>query len=215
LNFQLSRLFKWNFRSLRREKLDRKERIAASPLVHQLCQRPGGISLAVRRIGDQLVDMANPERRENDVLHSRSDLADRVQRLRERVRGANLVVAVGPDNRGVRNCMCCTFYSTVLTLSVITTTYLVCIRSAEVIVQCGAVERARALDLGADDVISFPFEAVEFAARIRAQFRERTPQEELKTMLKYAVQTRAFRGYRSPTAQQPELKAFSPGRARM
>src|SRR6266702_6723461 len=56
------------------------------------------------------------------------------------------------------------------------------------IVPGDAVERARALDLGADDVISFPFEAVEFAARIRTQFRERHPQEELKTMLKYAVQ---------------------------
>ncbi len=60
------------------------------------------------------------------------------------------------------------------------------------IVQGGAVERARALDLGADDVVSFPFEAVEFAARIRAQFRERKPQEELKTMLKYAVQREHF-----------------------
>jgi len=60
------------------------------------------------------------------------------------------------------------------------------------IVQGGAVDRARALDLGADDVISFPFEAVEFAARIRAQFRERKPQEELKTMLKYAVQREHF-----------------------
>ena len=56
------------------------------------------------------------------------------------------------------------------------------------IVHGGALERARALDLGADDVISFPFEAVEFAARIRTQFRERRPEEELKTMLKYAVQ---------------------------
>jgi len=58
----------------------------------------------------------------------------------------------------------------------------------EVIVHGGALERARALDLGADDVLSFPFDEVEFAARIRAQFRERQPQEELMTMLKYAVQ---------------------------
>ena len=56
------------------------------------------------------------------------------------------------------------------------------------LVKGGALERARALDLGADDVISFPFEPVEFAARIRTQFRERKPQEELKTMLQYAVQ---------------------------
>jgi S1-C subfamily serine protease/DNA-binding NarL/FixJ family response regulator len=56
------------------------------------------------------------------------------------------------------------------------------------IVSGGALERARALDLGADDVISFPFDPLEFAARIRTQFRERKPQEELKTMLQYAVQ---------------------------
>jgi S1-C subfamily serine protease/CheY-like chemotaxis protein len=56
------------------------------------------------------------------------------------------------------------------------------------IVHGGALERARALDLGTDDVIPFPFDAVEFAARIRTQFRERRPEEELKTMLKYAVQ---------------------------
>jgi len=56
------------------------------------------------------------------------------------------------------------------------------------IVHGGALERARALDLGTDDVISFPFDAVEFAARIRTRFRERRPEEELKTMLKYAVQ---------------------------
>lgn len=56
------------------------------------------------------------------------------------------------------------------------------------IIRGGALERARALDLGADDVISFPFEETEFAARVRTQFRERQPEEELKTMLKYATQ---------------------------
>src|SRR5256885_1318867 len=56
------------------------------------------------------------------------------------------------------------------------------------IVQGGALDRARALDLGADDVISFPFDAVEFPARIRTQFREGQPHEGLKTMLKFAVQ---------------------------
>jgi S1-C subfamily serine protease/DNA-binding NarL/FixJ family response regulator len=61
-----------------------------------------------------------------------------------------------------------------------------------VIVEGGALERARVLDLGADDAISFPFEPVEFAAIIRSQFRERKPQEELKTMLKYAVQREHF-----------------------
>src|ERR1700692_2397187 len=45
------------------------------------------------------------------------------------------------------------------------------------IVPGGALERARSLDLGADDAISLPFDGVEFAARVRSQFRERQPQE--------------------------------------
>src|SRR6202163_4252847 len=56
------------------------------------------------------------------------------------------------------------------------------------IVHGGALERARALDLGADDVISFPFEPLEFAARIRTQFRERQPELELEAKLKDALQ---------------------------
>lgn len=54
------------------------------------------------------------------------------------------------------------------------------------LVQGGALERARALDLGADDVVSCPFEPVEFAARVRTQFRERLPEEELRNKLKRA-----------------------------
>jgi S1-C subfamily serine protease/DNA-binding NarL/FixJ family response regulator len=56
------------------------------------------------------------------------------------------------------------------------------------IVHGGALERARALDLGADDVISFPFEPVEFAARIRTQFRERLPEVEFEAKLHDALE---------------------------
>jgi S1-C subfamily serine protease/CheY-like chemotaxis protein len=56
------------------------------------------------------------------------------------------------------------------------------------IVHGGALERARGLDLGADDVISAPFEPLEFAARIRTQFRERQPELELGAKLKDALQ---------------------------
>ena len=56
------------------------------------------------------------------------------------------------------------------------------------IVHGGALERARALDLGADDVASFPFEPLEFLARIRTQFRERQPELELDAKLKDALQ---------------------------
>jgi len=56
------------------------------------------------------------------------------------------------------------------------------------IVHGGALERARALDLGADDVISFPFEPLEFVARVRTQFRERQPELDLEAKLKDAQQ---------------------------
>src|SRR4029077_11894259 len=56
------------------------------------------------------------------------------------------------------------------------------------IVHGGALERARGLDLGADDVVSFPFEPLEFAAKIRTQFRERQPELELEAELKAALQ---------------------------
>src|SRR5579872_589283 len=56
------------------------------------------------------------------------------------------------------------------------------------IVHGGALERARGLDLGADDVVSFPFDPLEFAAKIRVQFRERQTELELETKLKDALQ---------------------------
>jgi S1-C subfamily serine protease len=56
------------------------------------------------------------------------------------------------------------------------------------IVRGGALERARALDLQADEVISFPFEPLEFAARVRAQFRERQPKLDLEAKLNDALQ---------------------------
>lgn len=73
------------------------------------------------------------------------------------------------------------------------------------IVHGGALERARGLDLGADDVISFPFTELEFAARIRAQFRERQPGLELEAKLREAMQRRR--------AAEAAVEALSDGRS--
>jgi S1-C subfamily serine protease len=62
------------------------------------------------------------------------------------------------------------------------------------LVQGGALERARALDLGADDVISAPFERLEFAAKVRTQFRERQPEIELRGKLKQAEEKEHLAG---------------------
>jgi S1-C subfamily serine protease/DNA-binding response OmpR family regulator len=56
------------------------------------------------------------------------------------------------------------------------------------IVHGEALERARGLDLGADDVVSFPFEPLEFAAKIRGQFRQRQPELELEAELEDALE---------------------------
>jgi S1-C subfamily serine protease len=62
------------------------------------------------------------------------------------------------------------------------------LRRIVMVVHGGALDRARGLELGADDVISFPFDGPEFAARIRHQFRERQPEVELETRLHDALE---------------------------
>jgi DNA-binding response OmpR family regulator len=56
------------------------------------------------------------------------------------------------------------------------------------IVHGDTLERARGLDLGADEVVSFPLESSEFAAKIRTQIRERQPELALESRLKDALQ---------------------------
>lgn len=50
----------------------------------------------------------------------------------------------------------------------------------------GPLERSRALDLGADDVLSIPFESAELFARIRAQLREKAPDDRLRSEVRDA-----------------------------
>ncbi len=50
----------------------------------------------------------------------------------------------------------------------------------------GPLERSRALDLGADDVLSIPFEPAELFARIRAQLREKAPDDRLRSQVRDA-----------------------------
>jgi DNA-binding response OmpR family regulator len=50
----------------------------------------------------------------------------------------------------------------------------------------GPLERSRALDLGADDVLSIPFESAELFARIRAQLREKAPDDRLRSEVREA-----------------------------
>ncbi len=85
----------------RREELDREERIAAGLLLHELRQGPRLLRLAMQGIGDEPAHIVEPERRQHDLLDTRAGRADRLQRPQQRVRGTDLVVAVGPDQQQV------------------------------------------------------------------------------------------------------------------
>jgi DNA-binding response OmpR family regulator/S1-C subfamily serine protease len=49
----------------------------------------------------------------------------------------------------------------------------------------GSAERIRGLDLGADDVLSLPFEDRELLARVRAQLHEKRPEDELRETVRH------------------------------
>jgi DNA-binding response OmpR family regulator/S1-C subfamily serine protease len=49
----------------------------------------------------------------------------------------------------------------------------------------GSGERIRGLDLGADDVLSLPFDDRELLARVRAQLREKRPEDELRESVRH------------------------------
>src|SRR5690349_11641665 len=54
----------------------------------------------------------------------------------------------------------------------------------------GAAERVRGLDLGADDVLSLPFEPHELLSRIRSQLRNKYRDEESQERLRLAEENR-------------------------
>src|SRR5882724_3065356 len=57
--------------------------------------------LAKKGIGDEPADIVEPEGRQHDLMHARIGFADRLECPQERVRGADLVVPVGPDDHEV------------------------------------------------------------------------------------------------------------------
>src|SRR6266705_2998052 len=58
------------------------------------------------------------------------------------------------------------------------------------LIQGGGAERARGLDLGADDVLTSPWEPAELLARIRAQLREKHAFDELREKTRIADEGR-------------------------
>src|SRR6202007_1023396 len=54
----------------------------------------------------------------------------------------------------------------------------------------GAAERARGLDLGADDVLSLPFDPHELLSLMRSQLRDKSIADELRERLRLAEDNR-------------------------
>src|SRR5580658_8820108 len=57
--------------------------------------------------------------------------------------------------------------------------------------QGGSAERTRGLDLGADDVLSLPFDAHELLSRVRSQLRIKSAADELQERLRLAEDNRS------------------------
>jgi len=76
-----------------------KEWIAPCLLVHEPRKRLGALRLAVEGIGDEASDLLESEGSQRDVVHGDPGLANRRQRLHERVRGTDLVVPVRADQQ--------------------------------------------------------------------------------------------------------------------
>jgi DNA-binding response OmpR family regulator/S1-C subfamily serine protease len=80
----------------------------------------------------------------------------------------------------------------------------------------GGAERARALDLGADEALSLPWEPAELLARVRAQFREKRAVDALREKMRisdegFEVAQTAFRAL--AVTEKMTRDAFSLGRA--
>src|ERR1700752_973424 len=56
----------------------------------------------------------------------------------------------------------------------------------------GSAERTRGLDLGADDVLSLPFESHEFLSRLRAQLRNKSVADGFRERLRLAEENRTL-----------------------
>src|ERR1700726_4767039 len=54
----------------------------------------------------------------------------------------------------------------------------------------GSAERSRGLDLGADDVLSLPFDSQEFRSRMRSQLRNKSIADEFRERLRLAEESR-------------------------
>src|SRR5438132_12738434 len=54
----------------------------------------------------------------------------------------------------------------------------------------GSAERTRGLDLGADDVLSLPFDSHELLARVRSQVRSKYVADEIRERLRLAEENR-------------------------
>jgi DNA-binding response OmpR family regulator/S1-C subfamily serine protease len=84
------------------------------------------------------------------------------------------------------------------------------------LIRGGAAERARGLELGADEVLSLPWEPAELLARVRAQFKEKRVLDDLREKTRIADQGRemaqtAFQAL--AVTEKMTRDAFSLGRA--
>jgi len=85
------------FFSERMKKLNHEERVARGLFLHQLRQWRGAFGLAMKGIRNQLPEVVAGERLQVDLMHLCSGLTDHIELAHQRMRGIDLVVAIGAD----------------------------------------------------------------------------------------------------------------------
>jgi hypothetical protein len=82
----------------RAQELEREEGVTAGLFIDQPRERLDRLGAGVDRLGDERSDMGGGERREDDVGDDSAALPRLGQREQQRVRGADLVVAIGAES---------------------------------------------------------------------------------------------------------------------
>ena len=83
------------------QELDGEKRVAVGLLEYQASQGSHALAIGVQGIGKQPFDIVRLQSREQDLPHHAAGSPDHRQHPRERVRGADLVVAIGADQEQV------------------------------------------------------------------------------------------------------------------
>ncbi len=83
------------------QELDKEERVALGAFTNKVGERFARRRRGMQRVGHQLVQMLERQRRELELRHRRATVADRLEAGHQRMARAHFVVAIGADQKQI------------------------------------------------------------------------------------------------------------------